>query len=135
MAYALEAFEVSLTTPNSPFDRFLKGEDGALDDKQKQGLALFMDAGCSSCHNGVNLGGQGYLPFGVIKKPGAEVLPTGDKGRFAVTNTARAEYVFRAPPLRNVALTPPAFPSAEVWETEQDVPHKGDSKTERTNTA
>ena len=63
MAYALEAFEVSLTTPNSPFDRFLKGEDKALDDKQKQGLALFMDAGCSACHNGVNLGGQGYFPL------------------------------------------------------------------------
>ncbi len=128
MAYALEAFEVSLTTPNSPFDRFLKGDDKALDDKQKQGLALFMDTGCSACHNGVNLGGQGYFPFGVIKKPGADVLPTGDKGRFAVTNTASDEYVFRAAPLRNVALTPPYFHSGEVWELEQAVAIMGDSQ-------
>lgn len=131
MAYALEAFEVSLTTPNSPFDRFLGGDDKALDDKQKQGLALFMDAGCSSCHNGVNLGGQGYFPFGVTKKPGAEILPAGDKGRFAVTNTASDEYVFRAAPLRNVGLTAPYFHSGEVWDLEQAVAIMGDSQLGR----
>ncbi|MGA6099520.1 cytochrome-c peroxidase [Stutzerimonas marianensis] len=132
MAYALEAFEVSLTTPNSPFDRFLKGDDKALDAKQKEGLALFMDSGCSACHNGVNVGGQGYFPFGVIKKPGAEILPSGDKGRFTVTNTATDEYVFRAAPLRNVALTPPYFHSGEVWELEQAVAIMGDSQLGRT---
>ncbi|KRW72528.1 cytochrome C peroxidase [Pseudomonas sp. TTU2014-096BSC] len=131
MAYALEAFEVSLTTPNSPFDRFLKGDDKALDAQQKEGLALFMDAGCIACHNGVNVGGQGYFPFGVIKKPGADILPEGDKGRFAVTNTAADEYVFRAAPLRNVALTPPYFHSGEVWELEQAVAIMGDSQLGR----
>lgn len=131
MAYALEAFEVSLVTPNSPFDRFLAGDDAALDAKQKQGLALFMDSGCAACHNGVNVGGQGYFPFGVIKKPGAEILPAGDKGRFAVTNTANDEYVFRAAPLRNVALTPPYFHSGEVWELEQAVAIMGDSQLGR----
>jgi len=131
MAYALEAFEVSLVTPNSPFDRFLGGDDAALDAKQKQGLALFMDSGCAACHNGVNVGGQGYFPFGVIKKPGAEILPEGDKGRFAVTNTANDEYVFRAAPLRNVALTPPYFHSGEVWELEQAVAIMGDSQLGR----
>jgi len=131
MAYALEAFEVSLTTPNSPFDRFLKGDDKALDAKQKEGLALFMDAGCIACHNGVNVGGQSYFPFGVIKKPGADVLPEGDKGRFSVTNTAADEYVFRAAPLRNVALTPPYFHSGEVWDLEQAVAIMGDSQLGR----
>ncbi|WP_313305735.1 cytochrome-c peroxidase [Stutzerimonas balearica] len=131
MAYALEAFEVSLVTPNSPFDRFLAGDDAALDAKQKQGLALFMDSGCAACHNGVNVGGQGYFPFGAIKKPGAEILPEGDKGRFAVTNTANDEYVFRAAPLRNVALTPPYFHSGEVWELEQAVAIMGDSQLGR----
>lgn len=131
MAYALEAFEVSLVTPDSPFDRYLKGDDRALDAKQQQGLALFMDAGCSSCHSGVNLGGQGYFPFGVIKKPGADVLPEGDKGRFSVTNTAADEYVFRAAPLRNIALTPPYFHSGEVWDLEQAVAIMGDSQLGR----
>lgn len=132
MAYALEAFEVSLTTPDSPFDRYLKGDDKALDAKQKEGLALFMDTGCSACHSGVNVGGQGYFPFGVIKKPGAEILPSGDKGRFTVTNTASDEYVFRAAPLRNVALTPPYFHSGEVWDLEQAVAIMGDSQLGRT---
>jgi len=67
----------------------------------------------------------------VIKKPEAEVLPTGDKGRFAVTNTASDEYVFRAAPLRNVALTPPYFHSGEVWELEQAVAIMGDSQLGR----
>jgi len=131
MAYALEAFEVSLTTPNSSFDRFLKGDDKALDAQQKEGLALFMDAGCIACHNGVNVGGQSYFPFGVIKKPGADILPEDDKGRFAVTNTAADEYVFRAAPLRNIALTPPYFHSGEVWDLEQAVAIMGDSQLGR----
>ncbi|TBU90973.1 cytochrome-c peroxidase [Stutzerimonas kirkiae] len=131
MAYALEAFEISLTTPNSPFDRFLKGEDKALDAEQKKGLALFMDAGCIACHNGVNVGGQGYFPFGLIKRPGADVLPEGDKGRFAVTNTASDEYVFRAAPLRNVALTPPYFHSGEVWDLKEAVAIMGNSQLGR----
>ncbi|TLX55956.1 cytochrome C peroxidase [Stutzerimonas nosocomialis] len=131
MALAIEAFEVGLTTPNAPFDRYLKGDDKALSDKQKTGLALFMDAGCAGCHNGVNLGGQGYFPFGVIQRPGAEILPEADKGRFTVTNTASDEYVFRAAPLRNVALTAPYFHSGEVWELEQAVAIMGDSQLGR----
>ncbi|HAB65216.1 MAG TPA: cytochrome C peroxidase, partial [Pseudomonas sp.] len=78
------------------------------------------------------VGGQGYFPFGVIKKPGAEILPSGDKGRFTVTNTATDEYVFRAAPLRNVALTPPYFHSGEVWDLEQAVAIMGDSQLGRT---
>ncbi|WP_028240887.1 cytochrome-c peroxidase [Stutzerimonas azotifigens] len=131
MATALEAFEVSLITPHSPFDRYLGGDLNALDEKQKQGLALFMDTGCAGCHNGVNLGGQGYFPFGVVKKPGAEILPEDDKGRFAVTQTATDEYVFRAAPLRNVALTAPYFHSGEVWDLEQAVAIMGDSQLGR----
>ena len=48
--------------------------------------------------------------------PGADVLPAGDKGRFAVTSTASDEYVFRAAPLRNIALTAPYFHSGKVWD-------------------
>lgn len=88
---------------------------------QKTGLNLFIDKGCAGCHNGVNVGGNGYFPFGVIEKPGAEVLPQGDKGRFAVTKTADDQYVFRAAPLRNVAVTAPYFHSGKVWDLKQAV--------------
>lgn len=120
MAMAIEAFEATLVTP-APFDAYLNGSDDALSDVQKQGLALFIDKGCSSCHAGINVGGEGYFPFGLIEKPGADVLPENDKGRFAVTNTADDSYVFRAAPLRNIALTAPYFHSGKVWNLKQAV--------------
>jgi cytochrome c peroxidase len=120
MAKAIEAFEATLLTP-APFDTFLNGDDAALTDIQKTGLNLFMDKGCAGCHGGINVGGNGYFPFGVIEKPGAEVLPEGDKGRFTVTKTADDQYVFRAAPLRNVAVTAPYFHSGKVWDLKQAV--------------
>ncbi len=75
-----------------------------------------MDKGCVSCHSGVNIGGEGYYPFGLVEKPGADILPEGDRGRFAVTDTVDDEYVFRAGPLRNIALTAPYFHSGKVWD-------------------
>ena len=121
MAKAIEAFEVTLVTPNAPFDQWLEGNDGALTETQKAGLAQFLEKGCPSCHTGVNVGGQDYFPFGLIKKPGADILPPSDKGRFQVTKTASDEYVFRAAPLRNIALTAPYFHSGQVWDLEQAV--------------
>jgi cytochrome c peroxidase len=120
MAKAIEAFEATLLTP-APFDKYLNGDDAALSAEQKKGLALFMDKGCSGCHGGVNIGGHGYYPFGVVEKPGAEVLPENDKGRFTVTKTADDQYVFRAAPLRNVAVTAPYFHSGKVWDLKQAV--------------
>ncbi|MBR9842788.1 MAG: cytochrome-c peroxidase [Rhodobacteraceae bacterium] len=114
-AKAIEAYEATLTTP-APFDAYLNGNEDALSDMEKEGLALFMDKGCAACHSDVNLGGNGYYPFGLIEKPGADILPEGDKGRFAVTETADDEYVFRAAPLRNIDQTAPYFHSGLVWD-------------------
>jgi cytochrome c peroxidase len=115
MAKAIEAFEATLLTP-SPFDAWLNGDDAALDEVQLACLTLFMDKGCVACHSGINVGGHDYYPFGLIEKPGSDVLPEGDKGRFAVTETADDEYVFRAAPLRNIAETAPYFHSGKVWD-------------------
>ncbi|WP_371223889.1 cytochrome-c peroxidase [Roseovarius sp. 2305UL8-3] len=114
-AKAIEAFEATLITP-APFDAWLNGDDNAMSDDQLAGLETFIDIGCASCHSGVNIGGHGYYPFGLIEKPGADVLPVGDKGRFAVTETISDEYVFRASPLRNIAVTAPYFHSGKVWD-------------------
>ncbi|MBO9507874.1 cytochrome-c peroxidase [Thalassospira sp. A3_1] len=121
MARAIEAFEATLITPASRFDQFLEGNDAILNKTEMAGLELFIDTGCASCHNGVNVGGTGYYPFGVVEQPGAEILPPDDKGRFAVTQTATDDYVFRAGPLRNIALTAPYFHSGKVWNLEQAV--------------
>jgi cytochrome c peroxidase len=115
MARAIELFEATLITPDSRFDRFLKGDAKALTVNEHEGLKLFMAKGCSACHNGVNMGGAGYFPFGVKETPAADVRPTEDLGRFKVTNTAADKYVFKSPSLRNIALTPPYFHSGKVW--------------------
>lgn len=87
-----------------------------------------MAKGCVNCHNGVNVGGTGYFPFGVIEKPGAEILPPGDKGRFSVTHTANDQYVFKSPSLRNIELTAPYFHSGKVWDLKQAVAVMGSSQ-------
>lgn len=128
VAKAIEAFEATLITPAARLDRYLEGNAGVLSAQEKQGLKLFLDKGCGGCHGGVNVGGSDYYPFGVVEKPGAEILPPGDKGRFAVTKTADDAYVFRAPSLRNVALTAPYFHSGKVWSLSQAVAIMGTSQ-------
>ena len=128
---ALEAFETTLVTPNAPFDRWIGGDDSAMTATEVEGLQLFFETGCASCHNGVNFGGQTYFPFGVLERPGADILPEDDKGRFEVTATATDEYVFRASPLRNVELTAPYFHSGQVWNLEQAVAIMGTSQLGR----
>lgn len=128
MAVAIEAYEATLITPNSKFDLWLSGDDTAMNQEEKEGLELFMNKGCAACHAGVNFGGQHYFPFGLVKKPGADILPEGDKGRFEVTKTATDEYVFRASPLRNIELTAPYFHSGAVWDLEEAVHIMGTSQ-------
>ena len=79
-AKAVEAFEATLITPASKFDQFLEGDRNALNAQEKAGLTLFLDKGCAACHNGINVGGQDYFPFGVVETPGADVLPPGRQG-------------------------------------------------------
>ena len=116
MARAIEVFEATLLTPDAPLDRFLKGNSGALTEGQKEGLRVFIAKGCTACHNGVNIGGAGYFPFGLVEAPDPELRPVEDRGRFAVTSTDEDEYVFKSPSLRNIALTPPYFHSGRVWD-------------------
>ena len=125
---AIAVFEATLITPNGPFDRFLRGEQDALSPTQKAGLAAFMDKGCSACHNGINVGGGMYAPFGVVEKPGAEFLPPADKGRFMVSKTPSDEYVFKVPTLRNIALTAPYFHTGKAWDLRQAVAVMGTSQ-------
>ncbi len=128
MAKAIEAFEATLITANAPFDKYLRGDEAALSAEQKEGLELYIGKGCASCHNGVNLGGQGYYPFGVVEVPDSEVRPEGDLGRYQVSNTASDKYVFRAPALRNVALTQPYFHSGKIWTLTEAVGIMGSSQ-------
>ncbi len=128
MAKAIEVFEATLITPDSRFDRYLKGNRKALSAREADGLKLFIDKGCAGCHGGLNLGGSGYYPFGVVAKPAENIMPRGDKGRFSVTKTSGDEYVFRAPSLRNVAITGPYFHSGAVWSLKEAVAIMGSAQ-------
>lgn len=125
---AIAVFEATLITPEASFDRWLAGDDKALTPDQKEGLKTFVEKGCSNCHNGVNVGGGGYAPFGVVQKPGWEFLPPDDRGRFEVTKTVNDEYVFKVPTLRNIELTAPYFHSGHAWDLKQAVAVMGESQ-------
>lgn len=115
VAKAIEAFEATLLTPDSAMDRFIRGDRKALSVREKEGLAIFIDRNCASCHYGVNFGGMGYYIFGMVIDPDEGVRPAEDLGRFKVTGIMHDRYRFRAGPLRNVALTPPYFHAGKVW--------------------
>ncbi|MBO0734916.1 MAG: c-type cytochrome, partial [Methylocapsa sp.] len=125
---AIAAFETTLITPDAPFDRWLRGDDAALSEVQKQGLKLFMDKGCSNCHNGTNIGGGRFARFGVAKNPGPDLLPADDVGRFALTRDVNDKYVFKVPGLRNVELIPPYFHSGRIWDLNEAVAVMGETQ-------
>jgi cytochrome c peroxidase len=112
-AAALSAYEATLLTP-APFDAWLAGEDAALSAQAREGLALFLDQGCATCHQGVNLGGNDYHPFRVRRVPGTEGQPES-LSCFAVEEADGAAYLYRAGTLRNITLTAPYFSEGSVW--------------------
>jgi cytochrome c peroxidase len=118
---AIAAFETTLITPNAPFDRYLGGKADALTQDQKDGLKLFLDTGCASCHNGMNVGGGMYAKFGLAQAPDAKYRPAADKGRMAVTKDPADEYSFKVPTLRNITLTAPYFHTGSVWDLNEAI--------------
>lgn len=120
LAEAIEAFEATLITPDAPIDQYLRGNRNALTTAQKDGLKLFMDKGCVSCHGGINMGGEAYFPFGLVEKPKSEIM-AGDMGRYKITKSKSDEHVFKSPSLRNIDLTPPYFHSGKVWSLKEAV--------------
>ncbi len=105
IAEMLAEYEKTLITPNSKFDRFLRGEQ-TLSPAETQGYALFKRLGCASCHNGVNIGGNSFQKFGVIVPM---VRDSNTDDRFALTKRENDKNVFKVPTLRNIALTAPYF--------------------------
>ncbi len=109
---AIEAFEETLITPNSPFDKYLMGEKEAITDEQRRGYATFVTVGCTSCHMGPALGGLDYQKMGkrgdYFVARGTDVLEA-DQGRFNVTEKEEDRHFFKVPILRNIEVTYPYF--------------------------
>jgi cytochrome c peroxidase len=106
VALAISTFERTLNTPNSPLDRFLRGDVKAMTEQQVEGMKLFVDAGCVACHNGPNFSDSNFHQF---ELPGSK-----DEGRFLVTGDENDKYAFRTPTLRNIAVTYPYFNNGSV---------------------
>lgn len=108
---AIAEYERSLVTPNAPFDKYLMGDEGAIDESAKQGYALFKATGCTACHNGPALGGGSFERMGVAEDYFAARgnVADADQGRFNVTHDERDRHVFKVPTLRNVEVTHPYF--------------------------
>ncbi|MBI3621686.1 MAG: cytochrome-c peroxidase [Nitrospirae bacterium] len=104
VAMAIAAYERTLVTPDTPYDRYMKGDKKALTEQQKRGLVLFISrAACSRCHNGPNLSDDKFHNLAV---PPAGPLKD-DLGRYGVTHDEKDRRAFRTVTLRNVALTAP----------------------------
>ncbi len=115
---AIAAFEETLVTPDSRFDKWLKGDKSALTQAELEGYKLFKESGCTSCHNGPAVGGASFQKFGVH-----EPYKTASKaeGRFGVTGKDADRFMFKVPTLRNVELTYPYFHDGAAWTLEEAV--------------
>lgn len=108
---AIAAFERSLVTSGSPFDRWLQGDEGALTTAQVAGYETFKSVGCIACHQGRNVGGNMFQRFGMFGNYFTDRghVTKADYGRFNVTGQEADRFVFRVPSLRLAARTAPYF--------------------------
>ncbi len=117
---ALAAFQRTLVT-HDRFDDFLAGDIGALTTHEQKGLEVFINSGCNACHNGPLMGGELIMKMGLVN-----AYPNkADKGRAEVTGNSADNYLFKVPPLRNVAKTAPYFHDGEGATLEQAVLETG----------
>lgn len=117
-AKAIAAYERTLITPNSPYDRYVQGDKKALTKQQVEGMELMAEVGCLSCHSGANFSGPTqemgtgfFMKFptfaGSEYDTKYELLK--DSGRYEATKKEEDKQMWRVPTLRNIALTAPYF--------------------------
>lgn len=109
---AIVHFEESLITP-SRFDRYLLGDSTAISDYEKNGYVLFKNYGCSSCHQGSNIGGNMYEKIGVFKKYVSTEL-NENYGRYNLTGKEENRFEYKVPSLRNIDLTSPYLHNGSI---------------------
>lgn len=122
ISHAIAEFERSLLTPNGKFDRYLKGDDSAIDMATKRGYKLFKSYGCIACHQGVAVGGNMYEKLGVvIPYYNEETANETDLGRYRLTGIEENKFEFKVPSLRNVARTAPYLHDGSISTLEESI--------------
>lgn len=99
---AIATYERTIVSGESPFDRWVKGNQKAVSESAKRGFTLFEGKGaCVVCHSGFNFTDDGFHNLG-LKEAGEP-----DPGRYGVVKVPRNMGAFKTPTLRDVALTAP----------------------------
>ncbi|GLO32628.1 hypothetical protein PPUN12996_46870 [Pseudomonas putida] len=108
---ALVTYQRTLLTPDSRFDRYLKGDTSSLSLEEKHGYQRFQEYGCIACHQGVNIGGNMLQKFGVFDDyfTNRGSVTVADQGLYNVTGDPDDIHLFKVPSLRNVEVTAPYF--------------------------
>ena len=117
IADTIAVFERTLITP-APFDDFMNGNADALSKAEKEGMAMFIDKGCASCHNDIGLGGT-MQAFQVAKKY-----------KFASLGDFKGDEngMVKTPTLRNIEETAPYFHNGGIWKLESAVKEMGSTQ-------
>lgn len=110
-------FERTLVTP-SRYDDFLNGKKDALTDAEKEGLKVFIDKGCASCHSGIALGGT-MQPFPAVGK-----YKYADVGDFKGDKNG----MIKTPTLRNITETAPYFHNGAIWTLSEAIKEMGSTQ-------
>lgn len=114
IADTIAVFERTLITP-SRYDDFLNGKEDALTKAEKDGLKVFMDKGCTTCHNDIGIGGT-MQPFQIA-----------NKYKFASTGDFKGDKngMVKAPTLRNIEETAPYFHNGKIWSLQETIKEMG----------
>ncbi len=131
VAKAIAAYERTLITPNSSYDRYVKGNKKAMTAQQLRGMQTFDKTGCTTCHSGSNFNGAANLPVGqgmFMKFPTfteneyvTKYKLTDDKGRYESTKRPEDQHMWRVPTLRNLTYTAPYFHNGAVKSLDEAV--------------
>jgi cytochrome c peroxidase len=121
---AIAAYERTLITPNSPFDRYVSGDKTALSAQQVRGMEKVAELGCTHCHSGPAFNGPGMFQKFPMIADGyweAQFHFSKDKGLAEVSKKPADEHLWKVPTLRNIGLTAPYFHNGSVKTLDQAV--------------
>lgn len=123
IAKAIAAYERTLITPNSPYDRYVRGDKKAMSTSQVRGMEIFAATGCTACHSGANFNGptlptgQGFYQKFPMFTDNEYVNKYGlmnDTGRMSSTGKVEDKNLWRVPTLRNLAFSAPYMHTGSV---------------------
>jgi len=116
IAKAIASYERTVVSNDSPFDRWLKGESGAMSEAAIRGFELFKGkANCAACHSGFNFSDRGFHNIG---------LPdNNDAGRYAIIPVEVLKGAFKTPTLRDISLTAPYMHNGQYKTLQEVVDH------------